>query len=203
METTTRVPSHALQMPYVGVFSTLRQILFLSHLVENKINQHHEKALPYQPLDKPSMQESLLWRPPGTLVEQVMMIQIAVPSRVEVEEYRELKDEVDRLAGDINSEFGKPGQQALHYQFRGVPPHVLRALYRVAAVCLVTPLRDGLNLVAKEFVASRRDDDGVLVISENAGAAWELGEALRVNVYDGDDMVRVLRQAEPSHPTPR
>lgn len=136
-----------------------------------------------------------LLRETPELVEQVMMIQIAVPSRVEVEEYRELKDEVDRLAGDINSEFGKPGQQALHYQFRGVPPHVLRALYRVAAVCLVTPLRDGLNLVAKEFVASRRDDDGVLVISENAGAAWELGEALRVNVYDGDDMVRVLRQA--------
>ncbi len=136
-----------------------------------------------------------LLREDPALVDRVMMIQIAVPSRVEVEEYRDLKDEVDRLAGDINSEFGRPGRQALHYQYRGVPPHVLRALYRLADVCLVTPLRDGLNLVAKEFVASRRDDDGVLVISENAGAAWELGEALRVNVYDGDDMVRVLRQA--------
>lgn len=129
------------------------------------------------------------------LADQVMMIQIAVPSRVEVEEYRELKDEVDRLAGDINSEFGRPGRQALHYQFRGVPPHVLRALYRLADVCLVTPLRDGLNLVAKEFVASRENDDGVLVLSENTGAAWELGEALRVNAFDDGDMLRVLRRA--------
>ena len=136
-----------------------------------------------------------LLREDPSLVERVMMIQIAVPSRVEVEEYRDLKDEVDRLAGDINSEFGRPGLQALHYQFRGVQPHVLRALYRIADVCLVTPLRDGLNLVAKEYVASRREDDGVLVISENAGAAWELGEALRVNVYDQDDMVRGLRRA--------
>lgn len=129
------------------------------------------------------------------MADEVMMIQIAVPSRVEVEEYRELKNEVDRLAGDINSEFGRPGRQALHYQFRGVPPHVLRALYRLADVCLVTPLRDGLNLVAKEFVASRENDDGVLVLSENTGAAWELGEALRVNAFDDEDMVRALRRA--------
>ena len=129
------------------------------------------------------------------MADEVMMIQIAVPSRVEVEEYRELKNEVDRLAGDINSEFGRPGRQALHYQFRGVPPHVLRALYRLADVCLVTPLRDGLNLVAKEFVASRENDDGVLVLSENTGAAWELGEALRVNAFDDEDMARTLRRA--------
>jgi trehalose 6-phosphate synthase/phosphatase len=128
-------------------------------------------------------------------VEKVMMIQIAVPSRIEVEEYRELKDEVDRLAGNINSEFGRPGLQALHYQFRGVSPTVLRALYRLADVCLVTPLRDGLNLVAKEFVASRQDDDGVLVLGENTGAAWELGEALRVNPYDAAAMVEVLKRA--------
>ncbi|MAW62059.1 MAG: bifunctional alpha,alpha-trehalose-phosphate synthase (UDP-forming)/trehalose-phosphatase [Planctomycetes bacterium] len=136
-----------------------------------------------------------LLRENPSLADEIMMIQIAVPSRVEVEEYRELKDEVDRLAGDINSEFGRPGRQALHYQFRGVPPHVLRALYRLADVCLVTPLRDGLNLVAKEFVASRRDDDGVLVLSENTGAAWELGEALRVNAFDDENMVRTLKRA--------
>jgi len=136
-----------------------------------------------------------LLREDPSLVDRVMMIQIAVPSRVEVDEYRELKAEVDRLAGDINSEFGQPGRQALHYQFRGVAPHVLRALYRSADVCLVTPLRDGLNLVAKEFVASRIQDDGVLVLSENTGAAWELGEALRVNAFDDAAMVRTLRRA--------
>jgi len=136
-----------------------------------------------------------LLRSDPKLKDEVMMIQIAVPSRVEVEEYRELKDEVDRIAGDINSEFGRPGQQALHYQFRGVPPHVLRALYRLADVCMVTPLRDGLNLVAKEFVASRQADDGVLLLSENTGAAWELGEALRVNPFDQEAMVSMLSQA--------
>ena len=129
------------------------------------------------------------------LVEKVMFIQIAVPSRVEVEEYRDLKDEVDRLAGAINSEHSRPGLQALHYQFRGVPPAMLRALYRLADVCVVTPLRDGLNLVAKEFVASREDDEGVLVLGENTGAAWELGEALRVNPYDPAAMVAVFRRA--------
>lgn len=138
---------------------------------------------------------SQMLREDPSLVDRVMMIQIAVPSRVEVDEYRELKDEVDRLAGDINSEFGQPGRQALHYQFRGVAPHVLRALYRSADVCLVTPLRDGLNLVAKEYVASRIQDDGVLVLSENTGAAWELGEALRVNAFDDGAMVRTLRRA--------
>ncbi len=136
----------------------------------------------------------LLSQEPG-LVDEIMMIQIAVPSRVEAEEYRDLKNEVDRIAGDINSRHGRPGLQALHYQYRGVPPHVLRALYRIADVCLVTPLRDGLNLVAKEFVASRSEDSGVLVLSENIGAAWELGEALRVNPYDPAAMVACLRQA--------
>jgi trehalose 6-phosphate synthase/phosphatase len=130
-----------------------------------------------------------------SLANEVMMIQIAVPSRVEVEEYRELRDEVDRLAGKINSEFGKPGLQALHYQFRGVRPSVLRALYRLADVCLVTPLRDGLNLVAKEYVASRLEDNGVLVLGENTGAAWELGEALRVNSSDEEAMLTTLKRA--------
>lgn len=129
------------------------------------------------------------------LVKEVMMIQIAVPSRVEVSEYKYLRDEVDRLAGKINSEFGQPGLQALHYQFRGVRPSVLRALYRLADVCLVTPLRDGLNLVAKEFVASRLEDNGVLVLGENTGAAWELGEALRVNSNDEEAMLHTLKRA--------
>ncbi len=129
------------------------------------------------------------------LVKDVMMIQIAVPSRVEVDEYKYLRDEVDRLAGKINSEFGQPGMQALHYQFRGVRPSVLRALYRLADVCLVTPLRDGLNLVAKEYVASRLEDNGVLVLGENTGAAWELGEALRVNSNDEEAMLLALKRA--------
>lgn len=128
-------------------------------------------------------------------VDRMFMVQVAVPSRAEVDDYRELKDEVDRLAGSINSEFGRPGRLPLHYLYQSVPPWQLRALYRSADVALVTPLRDGLNLVAKEYVASRLDNDGALVLGESTGAAWELGEALRVNPYDPDAMCRALGQA--------
>lgn len=130
-----------------------------------------------------------------TRVERVMMIQVAVPSRAEVRDYVELKDEVDRIAGSINAEFGRPGLQPLHYMYQSVSPQRLRALYRAADIALVTPLRDGLNLVAKEFIASRHQDDGVLVLGESTGASWELGEALRVNPFDSADIVRQLERA--------
>ena len=136
----------------------------------------------------------LLARDPSR-VERVMMVQVAVPSRTEAEEYRDLKDEVDRLVGEVNGTFGRPGLQPLHYQFRGVDATHLNALYRMADVSLVTPLRDGLNLVAKEYVASRPDSSGVLVLSEFAGAAWELGEALHVNPFDSVAMVEALERA--------
>ena len=128
-------------------------------------------------------------------VERVMMIQVAVPSRAEVRDYVALKDEVDRLAGSINAEFGRPGLQPLHYMYQFVTPLRLRALYRTADVALVTPLRDGLNLVAKEFIASRHHNDGVLVLGESTGASWELGEDLRVNSFDQADIVRQLERA--------
>ncbi|MFT7168078.1 MAG: trehalose 6-phosphate synthase/phosphatase [Paracoccaceae bacterium] len=129
------------------------------------------------------------------LAEEVVFFQIAVPSRVEVDAYRELKESAEQLAGEINSRFGRVGIQPLHYQFRGVDPGTLTALYRVADVCVVTPLRDGLNLVAKEFVAARHQDDGVLVLSEFTGAAWELTEALHVNPYDMDAMKTAFLRA--------
>ncbi|MCA9002478.1 MAG: trehalose-6-phosphate synthase, partial [Planctomycetes bacterium] len=127
-------------------------------------------------------------------VEKVMMIQIAVPSRIAAEEYAGLSDQAHLLAGEINSRFGRPGLQPLHYQFRGVPKETLIALYRMADVALVTPLRDGLNLVAKEFVAARTADDGVLVLSEFAGAAQELGEALHVNPFDPDSIEEAMER---------
>ena len=129
------------------------------------------------------------------LVEEVVMVQIAVPSRAEAEEYRDLKAEIDRMAGEINSAFGRPGLQPLYYQYRGVDQEYLKALYTRADIALVTPLRDGLNLVAKEYVASRTDDSGVLVLGEFTGAAWELGEALHVNPFDPSAMLQSLEQA--------
>ena len=129
--------------------------------------------------------EQLLLRHPG-LRERVRLVQVAVPSRTAVPAYQEFRTSVDALVGRINGAFGTPRWTPVHYLYRALTEVQLLALYRAARVMLVTPVRDGMNLVAKEFVASRRDEDGVLVLSEFVGAADELGEALRVNPYDVD-----------------
>src|SRR4051794_732909 len=120
------------------------------------------------------------------LREHVRLVQVAVPSRTGVEAYQEFRSLVEGLVGRINGAFGTPRWVPVHYIYRGLSEPELVALYRAADVMLVTPLRDGMNLVAKEFVASRLDGDGVLVLSEFAGAAWELPEAVQVNPYDVD-----------------
>ena len=122
-------------------------------------------------------------------------IQVAVPSRTGVGAYQDFRTLVDELVGRINGAFGTPRWVPVHYIFRGLSESELVALYRAADVMLVTPLRDGMNLVAKEFVASRIDGDGVLVLSEFAGAAWELPEALRVNPYDVEGAAEVYYRA--------
>ena len=127
--------------------------------------------------------------------EKVRLVQVAVPSRTGVEAYQDFRSLVDGLVGRINSVFGTPRWVPVHYIFRGLSPPDLVALYRAADVMLVTPLRDGMNLVAKEFVASRADGDGVLVLSEFAGASWELPEALQVNPYDTDNTAEVIFRA--------
>jgi trehalose 6-phosphate synthase/phosphatase len=129
------------------------------------------------------------------LREKVRLVQVAVPSRTNVGAYQDIRALVDGLVGRINGAFGTPRWVPVHYIFRGLPESDLVALYRAADVMLVTPLRDGMNLVAKEFVASRTDGDGVLVLSEFAGASWELPEALQVNPYDTDGTADVLYRA--------
>ena len=125
----------------------------------------------------------------------IVMLQIAVPSREGVDEYVELKHEVDRTVGRINGLHGSVGHQPLHYLYQSVSQNTLCALYQLADVALITPLRDGLNLVAKEYVASRLNDDGVLILGECVGAAFELGDALRVNPFDERSMVNALKRA--------
>ena len=120
------------------------------------------------------------------LRERVRLMQVAVPSRTNVEAYQDFRMVVDGLVGRINGAFGTPHWVPVHYIYRGLSESELVALYRAADVMVVTPLRDGMNLVAKEFVASRTDEDGVLVLSEFAGAAWELPESIQVNPYDVD-----------------
>src|SRR5438477_750673 len=118
------------------------------------------------------------------LREKVRLVQVAVPSRTNVGAYQDFRALVDGLVGRINGAFGTSRWVPVHYIFRALSEPDLVALYRAADVMLVTPLRDGMNLVAKEFVASRIDGEGVLVLSEFAGAAWELPEAIQVNPYD-------------------
>ncbi|HEX6107589.1 MAG TPA: bifunctional alpha,alpha-trehalose-phosphate synthase (UDP-forming)/trehalose-phosphatase [Gemmatimonadales bacterium] len=126
---------------------------------------------------------------------KVRLVQVAVPSRTGVEAYQDFRAVVDGLVGRINGAYGTPRWVPVHYIFRSIPPAELVALYRAADVMVVTPLRDGMNLVAKEFVASRVDGDGVLVLSEFAGASWELAEALQVNPYDADGTAELFYRA--------
>ncbi len=122
-------------------------------------------------------------------------LMLCVPSRTKVAHYTLLKEEVDRTVGRINSRFGKPGWMPIHYLYQSLPFEKLVALYAVADVALVSPIRDGMNLVAKEYVAARRGKGGVLVLSETAGASFELGEALAVNVNSREDLASTLSQA--------
>lgn len=120
-----------------------------------------------------------------SLHEKIVFFQLVVPSRENVPEYQALKREFDRIVGRINGRFSTPGWQPIHYLYNRVSPLELTALYRLASVALVTPLRDGMNLVAKEFCASQVDRNGVLLLSEFAGAAEQLHHgALLVNPYD-------------------
>jgi trehalose 6-phosphate synthase len=124
-----------------------------------------------------------------------VLVQVAVPSREAVPEYLALRNEVERLVGSINGAFGEVGRTPVHYLHRSLSMPELVALYRVADVMLVTPVRDGMNLVAKEYVASRVDERGALVLSELTGAAHELRGALQVNPYDVEGMKDAVIQA--------
>jgi alpha,alpha-trehalose-phosphate synthase [UDP-forming] len=118
------------------------------------------------------------------LIDQVAFVQVAVPSRDAVAEYQAECAEVQRLVGEINGRFANVGTAVVHFRHGSMERNELVALYRAADVMVVTPLRDGQNLVAKEFVSSRIDELGALVLSEFAGAAQELHEAVLVNPFD-------------------
>ena len=115
---------------------------------------------------------------PRRLLKNLMVV---VPSRIGVVQYDLMKRQIEELIGKINGRFGGVGWTPVVYQYRHVPFKSLTALYAVSDVCLVTPLRDGMNLVAKEYVATKADRAGVLILSEMAGAAKELPEAIIVN----------------------
>ncbi len=128
-------------------------------------------------------------------VPETVMVQVATPSRERVEHYQTLRVRVEREVGRINGEFGRVGTPAVHYLHQSYSRTELAALYRAADVMMVTPLRDGMNLVAKEYVAARTDTGGALVLSEFAGAATEMRQAFLCNPYDPEAVKETMMRA--------
>lgn len=128
--------------------------------------------------------------PPDTV-----LVQVASPSRERVEEYQNLREEVEGVVGRINGDHSKLGSPAIYYLHQSFPREEMAALYLAADVMLVTPLRDGMNLVAKEYVAARFDERGALVLSEFTGAADELRRAIMVNPWDIDGTKAAILRA--------
>lgn len=127
--------------------------------------------------------------------EKVSLLMVVVPSRDQVGKYKELKEEIDLLVGRINGNLSRMTWNPIHYFYRSFPLHALSAFYRMAKVALVTPMRDGMNLVAKEFIASKLNKKGVLVLSEMAGASKELSEAILINPNNIEQMIRAFKLA--------
>jgi trehalose 6-phosphate synthase len=128
-------------------------------------------------------------------VPEAVMVQVATPSRERIEQYQALRVKVEREVGRINGEYGRVGEPAVHYLHQSYSRNELAALYLAADVMMVTPLRDGMNLVAKEYVAARVDGRGTLVLSEFAGAAAELRQAFLCNPHDLDGVKEQLMRA--------
>lgn len=132
-------------------------------------------------------------------VERCVMVQVATPTREGVEHYQDERQEIERLVGEINGRFSRIGLPVIHYLYQSLSYDDLVALYRAGDVMLVTPFRDGMNLVAKEYVAAHIDGDGVLVLSEFAGAADELTEAVLVNPHDDVALQQAIVTAVEMH----
>jgi trehalose 6-phosphate synthase len=128
--------------------------------------------------------------------EDVVLLQIAPPSRGEVHTYREIRERLETLSGHINGAFAEVDWVPIRYVNQGYPRSALAGLYRASAIALITPLRDGMNLVAKEYVAAQDPDNpGVLILSCFAGAALQLKDALLINPYSNDEISEAIAQA--------
>ena len=126
---------------------------------------------------------------------KVALLMVVVPSRIGLMQYDLMKRQIEELVGKINGRFGRVGWTPVIYQYRHVPFTSLAAFYAVSDVCLVTPLRDGMNLIAKEYLATRGDESGMLILSEMAGAAKELPEAIIINPNNRAEIAMALKEA--------
>jgi len=132
--------------------------------------------------------------------QKTVLLQIATPSRENIDEYRKIRDDVELLVGRANGDLGSIGYRPIHYLHQPMGTEELVAMYVAADVMLVTPLCDGMNLVAKEYIATRLNNDGVLVLSEFTGAAKQLDQAWLVNPYDMDGLKRTIDHALSADP---
>lgn len=127
--------------------------------------------------------------------EKVILILVVVPSRIGVYHYQQMKKRIDELVGEINGKFGNINWVPILYQYKFLPFNELIPYYNISDVALITPLRDGMNLIAKEYIASRTDCTGVLILSEMAGASKELGEAIIINPNNNEEIADALKEA--------
>ena len=126
---------------------------------------------------------------------KVVLLCVVVPSRTSVERYHKMRGLINELVGEINGRFGSVHWTPIIYQYRLAPFSSVAAMYSVSDVALVTPLRDGMNLIAKEYLAARSDQTGVLILSEMAGASRELGEAIIVNPNSVSEIAEGIKSA--------
>ena len=170
---------------------TLRQRTLNRHLIIGVDRLDYSKGLP----ERLEAYRKLLEQYPENQ-KSVSMMQIAPPTREDVDAYSDIRTELETLSGSINGQFSDFDWTAVRYIHRPIPRKVLAALFRGSKVGFVTPLRDGMNLVAKEYVAAQDEKNpGVLVLSKFAGAAEDLQEALIVNPYNIDEMAETLQRA--------
>lgn len=162
----------------------LRRALGVEHLLLGVDRLDYTKGLP----ERLEALEELLARHPA-LRGKICLIQIAVPSRSQLPEYKEIRRRVDELVGRINGQFASGSYLPVRYLYRNFSEEELVSYYAAADLALVTPLRDGMNLVAKEYIACQPEARGALVLSSFAGAAQELTEAYQINPYDREGMV--------------
>jgi len=128
-------------------------------------------------------------------IGRMVFIQLGTSSRVRVEKYREINERIDHLVEEINRKYESASWEPIIYVKELASPVTLAALRRIADFCMVSSLHDGMNLVAKEFVSSRIDEDGVLILSQFCGAAWELSDALVINPYATDEFAETIKKA--------
>lgn len=169
----------------------LREVLPGLQIIVGVDRLDYTKGIPERLL---ALQDALRRYP--DLQGNLALLQVIVPSREEVVEYQTLKAQVERLVGEINGEFTQPGWQPVHYLYRSLQIRDLLAYYRMADICLVTSLKDGMNLVSKEYCACDIDENGVLILSEFAGSAAQLRRgALLVNPHDVEGCADAIHSA--------